>query len=796
MKGKCIRITAVIGTVLTCLSAVGAEPRADLSQGLRLYMPFEGSAQPALCIGAADVRLGGGAIGDGRVGRGAAVIGNASVSLPAIGNFHRPQGTLAFWHKPQWQPTDASEPSRVLLATQGNFQLIWREPDRLSYFMTGAEKTGVGFRWDYSVSAKLPADWAVNQWHHFALRWDSRTGKKSFCLDGQKVAEGKTEWIRSGDSGMEERITLGSPTAMGGYDEWLIWDRVLSDAEVASLCREPDSVAKALSTLKPREAEPQPPVRFELARLEPERTIVGPGETFRLPTAASNRTSAPLQMGLRLTVVDAFGGPVENRTLWLDLKPAETKPLTFDLRAPRNGVFKLRADYQWQGRPLRADLGSFAVWPKNALKPSADSFFGHHVNAWYEGTLIRQAARLGLSWIRNVDMLQATNWTRIQPEPGEPTWTHDFQMAYCKQAGMSVLGTFYSTPYWAADPPQPKPSGDIGKPIYVKPRMDLFEQYVRRTAEHFRGAIRVWEVWNEPDVSMFWNGSPEEYAQLAKIACRAAKAGDPNCMVLVGAFGGDMPRDWIERCAKAGAFARADGLSFHGYCTTLDERRTQIEIARDVARRYSPKRGPLPIWHTEWGIEDTTFLVDADVAELPSRRFLPRPSFLEGAALAVQLEAVTLAAGVERSFYYFNQDCVWPGAYQNLSAIEYTRAPRPKLLARTAMEFLTRGAIPHDTIRRAGRCPMTAVVLSRKAGGSLAVAWADGKTGLKMKAHWPAGLELFDLFANPMPRDGSRRIQLSDVPIYLRAGCSAQELAKTLAESELCEGDRSVKDRP
>jgi hypothetical protein len=773
-------ITVVVGIALACLNAMGAEPPDGLPRGLRLYMSFEGSTQPAFCTGAADVRFVAGSIAKGRVGCGAVVVGNASVSLPAPGNLHRPHGTLAFWHKPQWQPTDPSDGPRMLVAAT-HFQLVWSAPDRLLYFMTGAAKIGAGFFWDYSVAAELPVDWVVDQWHHFALCWDSRTGEKALYLDGRKVGQGKTKWIRGGDSGLDGRITLGSPTAMGCYDEWLIWDRVLSDGEIASLCRDPEAVAKSLSTRSSAKSETQPPVQFDLVRLEPERTIVAPGETFRLPTNACNRTSAPLQLDLRLTVVDVFNAVVENRAHSLQLKPAETKPLTFDLLARPNGVFKLRADFEWHKQPFRVDLGGFAVWPKGALGPSADSFFGHHINAWHNGTMIRQAARLGLSWVRGVDMLQATNWTRIQPEPGEPQWTHDFQLAFCKQANLQVLGTFYSTPYWAANPPRPKPSGDAGAPIYVKPRMDLFEQYVRRTVERHRGSIRVWEVWNEPNVPMFWNGSPEEYARLAEIACREAKIADPACIVLVGAFGGEMPREWIERCAIAGAFARADGLSFHGYCSTVEERCTQIKIALDIARRYSPARSPLPIWNTEWGIDDTTFLIDADVPGLPPRRFLPHASFLEGAAMAVQLEAVTLAAGVERSFYYFHNEFDWPGAYQNLSAIEYTGMPRPKLLARTALEFLTCGTTPYHTIQHTGRCPMTAVVFSRKAGGSLAVAWATGENGLEIK--WPrlADIERFDLFANPMPQNNRPSLQLSQVPIYLRASCSVQELAKALA---------------
>src|SRR5690606_15981375 len=52
--------------------------------------------------------------------------------------------------------------------------------------------------------------------------------------------------------------------------------------------------------------------------------------------------------------------------------------------------------------------------------------------------------------------------------------------------------------------------------------------FVYAAVERYRGHVHVWEVWNEPDLSMFWSGSVADYARLLKVAYLAAHQADPN----------------------------------------------------------------------------------------------------------------------------------------------------------------------------------------------------------------------------------------------------------------------------
>lgn len=44
--------------------------------------------------------------------------------------------------------------------------------------------------------------------------------------------------------------------------------------------------------------------------------------------------------------------------------------------------------------------------------------------------------------------------------------------------------------------------------------------------------VRYWEMWNEPDLDMFWDASAEDYARLLKVGYLVTKAADPEATVL------------------------------------------------------------------------------------------------------------------------------------------------------------------------------------------------------------------------------------------------------------------------
>jgi len=91
-------------------------------------------------------------------------------------------------------------------------------------------------------------------------------------------------------------------------------------------------------------------------------------------------------------------------------------------------------------------------------------------------------------------------------------------------------------------------------------------------ANGFHYGIRYWEIWNEPNISIYWKGTPEQYFRLYDIVARTLKAADPEIRVGGPAliWGGLRPPAFLEEFLK---FCRTnksplDFVSWHIYPET------------------------------------------------------------------------------------------------------------------------------------------------------------------------------------------------------------------------------------
>src|SRR5437879_12756072 len=91
---------------------------------------------------------------------------------------------------------------------------------------------------------------------------------------------------------------------------------------------------------------------------------------------------------------------------------------------------------------------------------------------------------------------------------------------------MNVLATLLHTPGWAnggqvKDVPPTDPE-DYGRMAYW-------------AADHFKGRVAAWEVWNEPNRTESWAGTAADHVRPLKAAYPQFKAGDPAATGVLGA---------------------------------------------------------------------------------------------------------------------------------------------------------------------------------------------------------------------------------------------------------------------
>jgi xylan 1,4-beta-xylosidase len=139
---------------------------------------------------------------------------------------------------------------------------------------------------------------------------------------------------------------------------------------------------------------------------------------------------------------------------------------------------------------------------------------------------------------------------------------------------------------------------------------DRWRELVRRLAVHLverYGLAEVrdhwsFEVWNEPNLEVFWAGTPEEYFRLYDLAAAAIRSVDPALRV-----GGPASAavGWVD---QALAHANANGTVLD-FVSTHTYGSPPLDLRPLLARHG---RAGTPLWWTEWGVSPTHFDAASD----------------------------------------------------------------------------------------------------------------------------------------------------------------------------------------
>ena len=128
-----------------------------------------------------------------------------------------------------------------------------------------------------------------------------------------------------------------------------------------------------------------------------------------------------------------------------------------------------------------------------------------------------EAARIG--WVR-IDFL----WSWVEPVRGQRDYAvYDDIVREARARGIEVYASVGGTPAWATDGPP-----GIGVPRDVAE----WRAFVSESARRYRGRVKAWGVWNEPNLGGFWAGSRSQYfGVLLRPAAEEIRRSDPDALV-------------------------------------------------------------------------------------------------------------------------------------------------------------------------------------------------------------------------------------------------------------------------
>jgi hypothetical protein len=206
--------------------------------------------------------------------------------------------------------------------------------------------------------------------------------------------------------------------------------------------------------------------------------------------------------------------------------------------------------------------------------------------------------RLGVKWAR-----VQTGWSRCEVRRGEYdfSWLDGSVDSIRAQGVQPWFNLTYGNKLYAPDSPLESAVG--WAPVFDAESRRGWTEFTRRLAEHFRARVSHWEIWNEPDIKVFWKPrepSPEGYADLVKLTAPLIRRAVPKAVIVGGGFAElDDGFDYIEKALAAGMAGHVDRLSYHAYFPRPEAGyRSRVRALQAMANRYKPG---LRLWQGESG---------------------------------------------------------------------------------------------------------------------------------------------------------------------------------------------------
>jgi len=220
-------------------------------------------------------------------------------------------------------------------------------------------------------------------------------------------------------------------------------------------------------------------------------------------------------------------------------------------------------------------------------------------------------------------------WSDVEPNaPRGGSHTYDWSStgydrlaASLRGQGIRPLIGLLAAPPWAHGPldgigPGTPPDGS---------HLDDFAAFAAAFAARYRGRVRYYVIWNEPNLSAEWGARPPDpvaYTALLRTTYPAVKAADPAAVVLLaglaptlepaGSPWGLRDTTFLEGVYAAGGQASFDGLAAHAYGLQAPPddpaapdrlNFARVAILHDLLARHGD--GAKPVLVTEAGWNDS-----------------------------------------------------------------------------------------------------------------------------------------------------------------------------------------------
>ncbi len=497
-----------------------------------------------------------------------------------------------------------------------------------------------------------------------------------------------------------------------------------------------------------------------------------------------HNTAGPSQPTVEYKVENYWGTQVDQGSKVIDL-PGEHTRLSLPLFDKSTGIFRIL----FTAGDAQAEM-VYSVVPPNP----------HLTSKYYEGTLATDAhlhdpkalailKRANFNWVLEK---QLARWYVVEEKENQYQF-FDAEIKNAEDAHLNVvLQLFNMRPHyrqqaWLAPLVVETTGGkSVREPgIWREDKRDAFFQqwseYVFTTVDHYKGSVKHWEIFNEPNSELGAKSEGgEQYGHALKATAEAIRRADPQAKV-VGFAGGGFNREFYDAGLKAAGADSAAVLSVHFYGGA---EKPFGEYA-DMLEHYKK-----PGWNTETGTSCPTFF-----STLPGFEALQQAGYEQHALRDVHAQTQSsvknylqsLSVGrMDKWFNYFarftnaspSQPTRWAGNGKEIT--EYDGSLRGNGVGLTIASHFIDGATYQ------GPAPMDERLeahLFQKGDKSVGFLWGVAGQALTLSA--AKGLTFYDIMG---ARIEDQSLQVAESPIYFTFEGDANSGRALLTELKITSG--------
>ncbi|MBO9532871.1 MAG: hypothetical protein J7513_07860 [Solirubrobacteraceae bacterium] len=211
---------------------------------------------------------------------------------------------------------------------------------------------------------------------------------------------------------------------------------------------------------------------------------------------------------------------------------------------------------------------------------------------------------------------QVFRWNEIEWGDDRFDWSAtDRFVGNAAKAGMRVMPLLQGEPTWSTS----RPKGNKSRYLYPPKKAASYAGFGAAIAARYgangafwaahpelpRVPITTYQLWNEPNLPIYWGGKPNAraYAKLVIAASKAIRAIDPASVIISAGIPdskvGKAPLPYLRTMIKAGAGKAINAVGLHPYAKTPSQ---SLAISRAMRRTLDRAGGrKIGLWVTEIG---------------------------------------------------------------------------------------------------------------------------------------------------------------------------------------------------